>query len=92
MMFKARIKINLSLLKKFSKEKSGSGILEFLVILCIFAVVAALVSPVVKDQLANMFNNQSHNMTFDGQRGDVLTTNTPQSNPAPEVDESANTN
>lgn len=86
------LKSSSNLLKQFAKEKRGSGILEFLVILCIFAIVAAIVSPLVKDQLANMFDNQSQNITFDGQKGDALIKNAPKNNPAPEIDESVSTN
>ena len=40
------------LIKSFAKEKAGSAILEIVIILAIFGVSAAVITPIVRTQLA----------------------------------------
>ena len=78
-------KNSIGLIKQFMKEKSGNVILEFLVLLCVFGVAVATISPVVKEKLSDMYDVQSKNITFGGERTDDALTQTPQSNTFPVV-------
>lgn len=88
---KKKLLIIKKIIKCFAKEKMASGLLEFLVMLCILAVVAALVSPVIKGKLTEMFDNHSQNITFGGEMGNKPINESPGTNPAPEVDTTVKT-
>lgn len=78
-------------IKQFIREKSGEAIMEFLILLAIFGVSAALITPIVRNQLAETYDAQSKDITFGGKRGDDVITATPQANALPVVDGTATT-
>ncbi|NGY88349.1 hypothetical protein F6Y05_35685 [Bacillus megaterium] len=56
------------LIKSFAKEKAGSAILEIVIILAIFGVSAAVITPIVRTQLAETYDSESKDITFGGER------------------------
>ncbi|MEM4992278.1 LamG domain-containing protein [Priestia sp. SB1] len=76
------------LIKSFAKEKAGSAILEIVIILAIFGVSAAVITPIVRTQLAETYDSESKDITFGGERGDAVLTATPQANSLTAVDTS----
>lgn len=86
------LEITKSLIKQFAKEESGSGLLEMLVLLAIFGVAAATLSPVLKSQLVEMYDSQAQDITFGGEKGDAVINAVPQTNAAPAVDTVAPSN
>lgn len=83
---------NKFLIKKFIKDNSGSLILEFVILLAIFGVSVAAISPMVKQQLVETYDGQSKDITYDGHKMDSSIDAAPQTNPLPEVDPDASTN
>ncbi|MDU9693266.1 LamG domain-containing protein [Priestia aryabhattai] len=79
------------LIKSFAKEKAGSAILEIVIILAIFGVSAAVITPIVRTQLAETYDSESKDITFGGERGDAVLTATPQTNSLTAVDTSPST-
>lgn len=77
------------LMKHFVKEKAGSAILEFLIIMAVFGVVVSTATPVVKEKLLEMYDSQSKDITFEGHKGDASLKERPLDNPPPTVDPDA---
>lgn len=56
-------------MKKFRKEESG-GLVEFVILLAVVGIGAALLSPLAKLYLTNIYYEQSTGMTFSGHKLD----------------------
>jgi hypothetical protein len=88
---KRYLELSKYLIKSFSKEKTGSAILELVIILAIFGVSAAVITPIVRTQLAESYDSESKEITFGGEKGDAVLTETPQANPLTAVDTTPST-
>ncbi|WP_456364345.1 LamG domain-containing protein [Priestia aryabhattai] len=85
------LEVSKFLIKNFAKETSGAAILEIVIILAIFGVSAAIITPIVKSQLAETYDSESKEITFGGQKGDAVLTATPQANSLSPVDTTTST-
>ena len=88
---KRYLELSKYLIKSFAKERAGSAILELVIILAIFGVSAAVITPIVRTQLAESYDSESKEITFGGEKGDAVLTTTPQANSLTAVDTTPST-